>query len=698
MPNYHEQPVAYFAGYYVTAQIFQGAASEVFLGESDTYPGQQVAIKRLSALSLPTTREQERFLLEVTFLKQLQHPVILPILSGGLDRGVPYIITPYIRGGTLHERLRRHAQQPFSREEALPILLQIGHALQYAHQQNILHNNLKPQNVLFQNENQVQLADFAFTSLPNNPVHLDISGLGNSAYQAPEQPLGVQSRAGDQYSLGCIAYEMFTGHRPFTHSSMQTFQSEQQQNTLIPPRQFNPALSEPLEQAILTAMKQDPALRYKSIQELLAAFTQTGHNVKARKISLHAINPQGEQTTTDSLKVIPRVPHTTAHQAVVLPTTSEQFPTQPTLPVVPSLFENSPLLPGGASQPASFGTTGQLQNISPVLNQPPTNPLITRKFPTMSASMSMPPIQPPASEQDQPRIILPPEPTPGVMRSSYTPPPSARVRAIRRQQSSRKQDMLRGLAGLVAIAGIASMFAVFVLPTLHQSAEHPGQTPHQQSTGTQSASPAPSGEMPTSENVPSTPVPAPTPRPVTGGGPGIIPTRGAASPTPPTSAGQIPSPTGVPVITPANTPTPPTTVNPTPTPLPVDAPTPQPTTAPTPQPTATPNPQPTATPNPQPTATPNPRPTATPTPRPTATPTPRPTATPTPRPRPTATPTPSPTPVPTNTPTPAPTDTPTPAPTNTPTPAPTNTPTPDSTNTPMSAPTDTPAPTSTSTS
>ncbi|HEY4384963.1 MAG TPA: serine/threonine-protein kinase [Ktedonobacteraceae bacterium] len=672
MPNYHEQAVAYFAGYYVTAQIFQGAASEVFLGESDTYPGQQVAIKRLSAVSLPTMQEQERFLLEVTFLKQLQHPVILPILSGGLDRGVPYIITPYIRGGTLHERLRRHAQQPFSREEALPILLQIGHALQYAHQQNILHNNLKPQNVLFQNENQVLLTDFAFTSLPNNPVHLDISGLGNSAYQAPEQPLGVLSRAGDQYSLGCIAYEMFTGHRPFTHSSMQPFQSEQQQNTLIPPRQFNPTLSEPLEQAILTAMKQDPALRYKSIQELLAAFTQTGHNVKARKISLHAINPQGERTTTDSLRVIPRVPHTTAHQVVVLPSASEQFPTGPTLPVVPSLFESSPLLPGEAPQPTSFGTTGQLQDISPILNQSPTNPLTTRNFPAMSANMSMPMIQP-AAGHDQSRITLSSVPTPGVMRSSYTPP-SARTRAIRSQQNSRKQDMLRGMAGLVAIAGIASMFAAFLLPSLHQSAEHPGQAPHQQqkSSSTQSASPSSSGATPTSEDVPETPVPSPTPRPVTGGGPGIIPTRGAASPTPPTStgqipptsAGQIPSPTSVPAATPTNTPTPPTTVDLTPTPVPVDAPTPHPTATPTPRPTATPTPRPTATPTPRP--------------RPTATPTPRPTATPSPTPVPTDTPT----PVPTNTPTPTPTDTPTPAPTNTPAPVPTDTPAPTSTSTP----------------
>jgi serine/threonine protein kinase len=146
------------------------------------------------------------------------------------------------------------------------IISQVGQALQYAHQQNIVHCNLKPQNILFNAQGQVLLTDFHLTSLPES-LHISAS----TTYMAPEELLGAISKECDQYALGCIAYEMLTGHTPYHASSLYYPGIHRRLPTLVPPTQLNPLLPSHIERAVLKALAPEPDQRHSDIQAFLTA-------------------------------------------------------------------------------------------------------------------------------------------------------------------------------------------------------------------------------------------------------------------------------------------------------------------------------------------------------------------------------------------------------------------------------------------
>ncbi len=101
-------------------------------------------------------------------------------------------------------------------EEAVIILSQVGQALQYAHQQNIIHRDLKPENILFNTRGEAVLADFGIAAVLASARTRQVGFGGTPAYMAPEQFEGIISTKSDEYALGCIAYELLTGRKPFT--------------------------------------------------------------------------------------------------------------------------------------------------------------------------------------------------------------------------------------------------------------------------------------------------------------------------------------------------------------------------------------------------------------------------------------------------------------------------------------------------
>lgn len=113
-------------------------------------------------LSSPDERAQ--FITEAQLLKKLRHPYILPIIDAGIHEGVPFIVTEYAAGGSLQDYLKQHPKQPLPLEAALSILVQVGQALQYAHQQHIVHRDLKPGNILFDAQGKALLADFGIAT------------------------------------------------------------------------------------------------------------------------------------------------------------------------------------------------------------------------------------------------------------------------------------------------------------------------------------------------------------------------------------------------------------------------------------------------------------------------------------------------------------------------------------------------------
>ena len=266
----------YIGGYHITLDLAVSSSSRVFLGESVSPDRHNVAIKRFYAIHLASRQDQDSFLREASLLKQFDHPYILLLLSADVIKGTPYVVNEYAPNGSLRDRLQRQAPEPMDQDEALTILSQIGQALHYAHQRNRVHGNLKPQNILFNEKGDALLADFKFASLSSPISDAVVTSSTTHAYMSPEQIDGIISKENDQYSLGCIAYEMFTGRKPFTTPSFKKPGIYYKTRTLIAPRKLNPALPERIEQAILKAMAKEPSQRYGSVMEFIKALGTPG--------------------------------------------------------------------------------------------------------------------------------------------------------------------------------------------------------------------------------------------------------------------------------------------------------------------------------------------------------------------------------------------------------------------------------------
>ena len=208
----------HIAGYRILARLGCGGCGCVYLGQHLRLSNRFVAIKIFTG-NVESEEEQTRFLQEAFLLNQLRHPHILPILDSGIEadrlRGdLPYLITEYAPNGSLRDRLEARAG-PLRLKEALPILSQIGKALQYAHEHGVVHCDLKPENILFTEEGQALLADFGIAAILSSAKTQQGGVMGTLEYMAPEQFDDKVSTKSDQYALGCIAYELFTGRLPF---------------------------------------------------------------------------------------------------------------------------------------------------------------------------------------------------------------------------------------------------------------------------------------------------------------------------------------------------------------------------------------------------------------------------------------------------------------------------------------------------
>src|SRR5581483_2854735 len=227
--------------YRITARINCGAfgcvyqAQHIFFEEDPI-----VAIKLLQGLVV-SEEDRQHFIQEARLLRKLKHPHILPILNVALQDNVPYIVMEYSTGGSLKDRLRGRKGQPLPQEEALTILKQVGDALHYAHQQHVVHRDLKPDNILFNANGDALLADFGIAAILSSRTK-NMGRGGTPAYMAPEQFQGMVSPKSDQYALGCMAYELLTGRHPFDihEASLEALWYQHTKVTPTTPKKYNP--------------------------------------------------------------------------------------------------------------------------------------------------------------------------------------------------------------------------------------------------------------------------------------------------------------------------------------------------------------------------------------------------------------------------------------------------------------------------
>ena len=203
--------------YIVERQIGEGGMARVYLAQ-DLKHDRPVAIKVLNP-ELAVNLGPERFFREIRTAAKLRHPHILPVYDSGEADGTLYYVMPYVRGESLRARLDKEQQLPV--EDAVRITQEVAGALAYAHEQGIVHRDVKPANIMLE-EGQAVLADFgvahAVAQAGEERLTRTGTSLGTPAYMSPEQATGASDPDGrsDVYALGCVLYEMLSGSPPFT--------------------------------------------------------------------------------------------------------------------------------------------------------------------------------------------------------------------------------------------------------------------------------------------------------------------------------------------------------------------------------------------------------------------------------------------------------------------------------------------------
>ena len=289
--------------YQVTEQLGQGGMATVYKAyqpEIDRY----VAVKVLPQALAADAQFVKRFRLEARTIARLQHPHILPLYDYGDENGILYLIMAYAEGGSLADRIRNGA---IPLPEIEHIFDEVSSALDYAHRQNVIHRDIKPDNILIDHEGHSLLSDFGIVKLLENSAGatatLTESGgiIGTPAYMSPEQaqglPLGPQS---DIYSFGIVIYEMIVGAQPFSAETPMQIAIKHITTPVPPVIDSRSNLPVALDAVMQHALTKDPEQRYASIRDFYEDFRRVLHG-EPPKIATSAAT---ETITEDALPPI----------------------------------------------------------------------------------------------------------------------------------------------------------------------------------------------------------------------------------------------------------------------------------------------------------------------------------------------------------------------------------------------------------
>jgi tRNA A-37 threonylcarbamoyl transferase component Bud32 len=260
--------------YRLDAQIGHGGMSTVYRA-FDTVLERQVAVKLMHRDMAHHPDQLERFRREARAVAQLNHPHIVQVIDAGEDDAMPFIVFEYVEGETLKERIRRCGRLPEAAglpvTEAIAYAIEIGRALGAAHDRGIVHRDVKPQNILVDEEGSAKVTDFGIArTLEQEGLTADGRVLGTTDYVSPEQALGhAVTGQSDLYSLGVVLFEMLTGDVPF-HGENQVAVAMKHVREELPDITYRrPEVSSALAALLDRATAKSLEVRYRTAQDMI---------------------------------------------------------------------------------------------------------------------------------------------------------------------------------------------------------------------------------------------------------------------------------------------------------------------------------------------------------------------------------------------------------------------------------------------
>jgi serine/threonine-protein kinase len=265
--------------YRVVSRLGSGGMADVYLAE-DQLLGRQVAVKLLHRHFAEDQEFVERFRREASSAARLSHPNIVGIFDRGEWNGTYYIAMEYVAGRSLKTIVREQGALPPA--TAIEIVIQILRAARFAHKRGVIHRDLKPHNVIVDEEGRARVTDFGIARAGASDMTMTGSIMGTAQYLSPEQAQGqAVTAASDVYSVGVILYELLTGVVPFEGETAVAIAFKHVSAEPVAPSMLNPSVPESLDAVVARALAKDPSQRYSGADEFISALERERQQVAA---------------------------------------------------------------------------------------------------------------------------------------------------------------------------------------------------------------------------------------------------------------------------------------------------------------------------------------------------------------------------------------------------------------------------------